>query len=999
MAHPAAESTTLPTSVRAARLRRLLGGTGGAFAALAASVLTFTGGWAKGDLVIDGPGIVVYVRLALRYLLANGRVPYWLPDMWAGSPVWAIGPSFPAFILLPMAALAGPESAVKAGVLGLQIAGAWGAFVLARSLWRNVPAALLAGLVYGVSPLVISHAALSGSESTMGVIAAAPWLTWALRHGLRGRGTRYLVAAGAAAAFAVLHQAEYAYGLALLGGFQVLAEVGRARRRPDGLTVRQVLARTGMAVAVCLGLVAHWLLPFLALSKSFVLSPPELVQGELLRGVGFAVGQELGRFLQRTGELNGVVSVYRDHLLSYALYLGVVPVAVTCISVLLVARRKGDRTFSAVLVATAVAMWLSTGAVSLAVSGPVARGQFVPMAITGLLMGALAGGFVRRLGLRGALWPVLACLLVLLVAAPYLTPFLTLQRTIPLLKSIRFSRFYVISVLALALGTAWPVAHVREWMPRARPRLRRLAPGLLAAALAVAVVADAWPYRSFYWLRTPASAQAYDAIASKLAAVAPGSRIAVPSQDPRTVDILVRRHMEVSIGWPHPVAYGHLWRLTIAALVGPPAYAAAAFALSSTSYILGEKTVNRTTADEKVSELVLEPIPRPLPRIRAYDRTLLLHDGTVSPELAVAVAGKNVAVVTTRSQASPALAATALAGAAPGSCAPGSVVTLPSAIAGEIGAACGMHTFIPPMVAGGSFLGPRDTPGSSFTAVADGLQGVSIWMQGPIGSGSLVLREVGADGRPGTEVARSRITSVDPYGMAVFGFDPIPDSAGKRYTFAIECPGCFDELEPQALAARNVLGTGNLTVNGKLDPERTLDFAPAYDRLTPQPPSQTEVTVTGSGPGHWKLESSGAAPSLVVVADADFPGWRARVDGRRAPVLEADGAFISVAVGPGQHRITFDYGPGVAALVGRLITLGTLLALVAGSLLSRRRRLRHALEMGAPAVEGAREPALRPGQQHPGPAVADGQGPGPEGDQAVLAAGDHGQAGVAQHPE
>jgi hypothetical protein len=263
----------------------------------------------------------------------------------------------------------------------------------------------------------------------------------------------------------------------------------------------------------------------------------------------------------------------------------------------------------------------------------------------------------------------------------------------------------------------------------------------------------------------------------------------------------------------------------------------------------------------------------------------------------------------------------------------------------------------------------------------------------------LVLREVGPDGRPGTEVARTRITGVDPYDMAVFGFDPIPDSAGKRYTFQIECPGCFTELEPQALAARNVYRQGNLTRNGRPDLDHTLDFAPAYERMAPQPPSGTAVSVVASGPGHWTLESTGATPSLVVVADSDFPGWRARVDGHRVPVLEADGAFISVAVGPGQHRITFDYGPGAAALVGRLITLGTLLALLVGGLLSRRRRLRHALEVGAPPVEGAGEPALGLGQEHPGPAVAGGQGPGPEGDQAVLAAGDRGEAGVAEHPE
>jgi hypothetical protein len=92
--------------------------------------------------------------------------------------------------------------------------------------------------------------------------------------------------------------------------------------------------------------------------------------------------------------------------------------------------------------------------------------------------------------------------------------------------------------------------------------------------------------------------------------------------------------------------------------------------------------------------------------------------------------------------------------------------------------ACGMHGFIPAMSGGGIYVRPDETPGSSFTAVADGLRGISVWMEGPIGHGVLVLREVGPDGRPGTEVARTRITGVDPYDMAVFGFDPRPSPPG-----------------------------------------------------------------------------------------------------------------------------------------------------------------------------------------------------------------------------
>ncbi len=48
---------------------------------------------------------------------------------------------------------------------------------------------------------------------------------------------------------------------------------------------------------------------------------------------------------------------------------------------------------------------------------------------------------------------------------------------------------------------------------------------------------------------------------------------------------------------------------------------------------------------------------------------------------------------------------------------------------------------------------------------------------------------------------------------------------------------------------------------------------------------------------------------VVVLADADAPGWRADVDGRATPIMRADAVFRAVAVGPGTHTIRFSYEP------------------------------------------------------------------------------------------
>ena len=47
----------------------------------------------------------------------------------------------------------------------------------------------------------------------------------------------------------------------------------------------------------------------------------------------------------------------------------------------------------------------------------------------------------------------------------------------------------------------------------------------------------------------------------------------------------------------------------------------------------------------------------------------------------------------------------------------------------------------------------------------------------------------------------------------------------------------------------------------------------------------------------------------LVLTDADYPGWRARVDGVATPIRRANALFRAVHVGPGGHRVEFDYDP------------------------------------------------------------------------------------------
>jgi hypothetical protein len=51
------------------------------------------------------------------------------------------------------------------------------------------------------------------------------------------------------------------------------------------------------------------------------------------------------------------------------------------------------------------------------------------------------------------------------------------------------------------------------------------------------------------------------------------------------------------------------------------------------------------------------------------------------------------------------------------------------------------------------------------------------------------------------------------------------------------------------------------------------------------------------------------APGYLVVSDAYFPGWTARVGGQPVPVVPANVGFRAVPLGPGRHEVVLEFWP------------------------------------------------------------------------------------------
>jgi len=99
-----------------------------------------------------------------------------------------------------------------------------------------------------------------------------------------------------------------------------------------------------------------------------------------------------------------------------------------------------------------------------------------------------------------------------------------------------------------------------------------------------------------------------------------------------------------------------------------------------------------------------------------------------------------------------------------------------------------------------------------------------------------------------------------------------------------------------------------------------------------------------------RLRVHADGPALLVVRENYYPGWRAAVDGRRAPLYRTNYLFSGVPLPAGDHDVTLTYRPAGfrAAMVVSLCTFFTTLWL---ALFYRPLRRPRPAFLDAPAAE------------------------------------------------
>jgi uncharacterized membrane protein YfhO len=90
--------------------------------------------------------------------------------------------------------------------------------------------------------------------------------------------------------------------------------------------------------------------------------------------------------------------------------------------------------------------------------------------------------------------------------------------------------------------------------------------------------------------------------------------------------------------------------------------------------------------------------------------------------------------------------------------------------------------------------------------------------------------------------------------------------------------------------------------------------------------NRSAVVVTDE-PNRMEIRTESAEPTLLVLSENHYPGWRASVDGQTVAVFRVNYNQRGVALPAGNHLVTFVYRPK-SVLIGLVISLLTLAALL-----------------------------------------------------------------------
>ena len=95
--------------------------------------------------------------------------------------------------------------------------------------------------------------------------------------------------------------------------------------------------------------------------------------------------------------------------------------------------------------------------------------------------------------------------------------------------------------------------------------------------------------------------------------------------------------------------------------------------------------------------------------------------------------------------------------------------------------------------------------------------------------------------------------------------------------------------------------------------------------------SKDRVTYLRESNNSIALSTYSEEPSLLVITETFYPGWKATIDGKNAPILHGNYLFKSLILEAGHHEIRISYFPDsfkIGVLLCIIGLVGTTIALI-----------------------------------------------------------------------
>jgi Bacterial membrane protein YfhO len=151
--------------------------------------------------------------------------------------------------------------------------------------------------------------------------------------------------------------------------------------------------------------------------------------------------------------------------------------------------------------------------------------------------------------------------------------------------------------------------------------------------------------------------------------------------------------------------------------------------------------------------------------------------------------------------------------------------------------------------------------------------------------------------------------------------DRILGLASVRYLYSQQGKSINEHALPRAYAVRHYIRTENeeqslsaikanmgaLRASVVIENASTTYSPDAHDIA--QEGNEDTVHIMRHAPNEVELAVAVTKPSIVVLTDAYYPGWKATVDGRNVDIFRANSLFRAVEVPAGTHSVLFRYQP------------------------------------------------------------------------------------------